>query len=152
VDPAETLRACRSVLVIDWPSADVPESLARAGRTVIVKGGPGPRDYSARELRDGELVTRRIDGPPGHIDLVYAHRPLAELVGIAALAKQLGAKGVWRQSGLSGPESKDPRGCWLPAEESRQGREIVESAGLRYVDDVYIGAVARGLGATDEST
>jgi hypothetical protein len=32
-----------SVLLIDWPSRDVPATLAAAGFTVIVKGGPGLR-------------------------------------------------------------------------------------------------------------
>ena len=99
-----------------------------------------------RTLRDGEIVAKPESEPPAQIDLVYAHRPPSELPGIVALARRLGARAVWRQSGLGDPETRDPRGCWVSAEESLQAREIAESAGLRYVDDVYIGDVARELG------
>jgi CoA binding domain len=145
-EPIEILGPCRSVLIIDWPSADVPDSLVRSGREVVVKGGPGPRDYAVRRLRDGEIVAQPASEPPAQIDLVYAHRPLSELPGIVALARRLGARAVWRQSGLGDPETRDPKGCWVSAEESLEAREIAESAGLRYVEDAYIGDVARELG------
>ncbi len=48
--PRQILECAHSILVIDWPSKDVPESLARAGFHVIAKGGPGPEDYSAYEV------------------------------------------------------------------------------------------------------
>jgi len=44
------LAAARSVLVIDWPSRDVPASLTFAGFTVIVKADPGPADYAAWDV------------------------------------------------------------------------------------------------------
>jgi hypothetical protein len=34
----------QTILVIDWPSKEVPETLARAGFRVVVRGGPGPED------------------------------------------------------------------------------------------------------------
>lgn len=34
----EILRATQSVLVVDWPSRDVPDTLARAGYDVHVHG------------------------------------------------------------------------------------------------------------------
>jgi predicted CoA-binding protein len=145
-DALDTLRLCRSVLVIDWPSPDVPDSLARAGYTVFVKGGPGPRDYSARELRGDEVLTRATGEPPTHVDLVYSHRPPAELEGIVAIARELGALAVWCQSGLAGPDMNDPKGTWVSDESSWQARALVEAAGLRYVDDAYIGDVAREFG------
>ena len=43
------LAQTRSVLVIDWPSRDVPAALAAAGFEVTVKGGPGPTDYTVWE-------------------------------------------------------------------------------------------------------
>ena len=46
VNPIEILRAVETVLVIDWPSKEVPELLARARPRVVVRGGPGPEDYS----------------------------------------------------------------------------------------------------------
>ena len=82
---------------------------------------------------------------PTNVDLVYCHRPLGELPGIVVLAKDLGAQTVWCQSGLANSAAKDPKGCWVPDEASRQARTIVESAGLGYVDDVYIADAVRRL-------
>jgi hypothetical protein len=59
--------------VIDWPSREVPETLARAGFHVVVRGGPGPEDYLAYELDSSrnlaqnpdEVVVRHIGRAPG---------------------------------------------------------------------------------------
>ena len=139
------LAGCRSILLIDWPSRDVPATLAAAGFAVTVKGGPGPADYTAWELTGGELVTRRLGRAPGHADLVYCHRPFAELPGIIALAQRLGATAIWRQSGLTSTGAKAPDGCWLPPEETQQGHELAAAAGLTYMDDIYIADAARKL-------
>src|SRR5215467_26920 len=113
VDRARRILAgARSILVIDWPSREVPASLAAAGYTVIVKGGPGPADYTAWELSGGEPVTRPFGRAPGHADLVYCHRPLGELASIVAMAQSLGATAVWRQTGLTAAGDRAPRGCW----------------------------------------
>jgi hypothetical protein len=80
----EILRSARSVLLVDWPSRDVPDALADAGYAVFVKNGPGPTDFNP--------------APPEQVDLVYCHRPLEELPGIVALAQELGARAVWCQS------------------------------------------------------
>jgi predicted CoA-binding protein len=138
------LEAAASVLVVDWPSRDVPETLARAGYEVVVKGGPEPDNYQAQDLRDGEVVARPV-GRPGHADIVYSHRPLGELPGIVELAKQVGASTVWCQSGLAGNGADDPKGVWVPEDKSHQARETVESAGLTYVDEVYIADLVRQL-------
>jgi predicted CoA-binding protein len=142
----QILAAASTVVVVDWPSRDVPETLARAGYTVLVKGGPGPADYSAWELRDGEVVTRRTGEPPGSADLVYAHRPVAELAGIAGMARELGAAAVWLQSGLDSTGAKDPHGCWMEPGESRMARTIVEDTGLTYLESSYIADEVRRLG------
>jgi len=147
-DAIETLRSAHSVLVIDWPSRDVPDSLARAGYRVVVKGGPGPRDYAVRELVDGDVVARALGEAPSGVDIVYAHRPEDELAGIVASAQQLGAGALWWQSGLSGPDTKDPRGVWVEEAQSRRIRALAESEGLAFVCDVYIGDAARELAAT----
>ena len=49
--PREVLLQSRSVLVIDWPSRDVPESLARAGLSVTLRFGSGSNDFAAHEPR-----------------------------------------------------------------------------------------------------
>ncbi len=50
----ETFKIVDTVLVIDWPTKDVPETLTRAGLRVVVRGGPGPEDYSVYELNNGD--------------------------------------------------------------------------------------------------
>jgi len=143
---ARVLAETRSVLVIDWPSRDVPASLAFAGYTVFVKGGPGPADYAAWELDSGEPVSRPLGREPDRVDLVYCHRPFGELPGIVALAGRLGARAFWWQTGLTSDGGKDPSGCWAPTEESRQARELAAVAGLAYIDDVYIADAVRARG------
>src|SRR5689334_6957403 len=128
----------RTILVIDWPSREVPESLARAGYRVVVKGGPGPENFSEYVSHDGSIDVRRVGRAPDRAELVYSHRPLAELPGIIAMAKSLGAKTLWTQSGRLPDGSKDPRGCWVPPDDLRQAREMVEAAGLTYVSEPYI--------------
>ena len=135
---ARVLAETTSVLVIDWPSRDVPASLALAGYSVFVKGGPGPADYAAWELDGGEPVSRALGRAPDRVDLVYCHRPFGELPGIVALAGRLGARAFWWQTGLSSGGGKVPSGCWAPPEESRRARELAAAAGLGYIDDVYI--------------
>jgi hypothetical protein len=141
----QILKAANSALLIDWPSRDVPDTLARAGYAVLVKGGPEPDNYSAYEVSDGEVVTRRVGRPPEKVDVVYSHRPIDELPRIVEMARGLGASTVWCQSGLASSGEKDPKGSWVPEEESRAARGIVESAGLTYVDNAYIADVARQL-------
>ncbi|HKE23086.1 MAG TPA: CoA-binding protein [Bryobacteraceae bacterium] len=144
--PQELLRTVKTILVIDWPSRDVPESLASAGFQVIVKGGPGPQDYSSFGLHNGEIVVRRTGRAPESADLVYFHRPLHELPGIVDTAKSLGAKAIWTQSGLSAEGVKNPAGCWLPAADLESARTLVESAGLQYLASPYIVDISRQLG------
>jgi len=144
-DPDQILRSADSIVLVDWPSRDVPEALTRAGYMVFVKGGPGPGDYSAYELRDGDVVARPVGAPPGHADLVYSYRPVGELPEIVAIARQAGATAVWHQSGLSGAGAPDPRGCWMPAPASLEARTIVEAAGLAYLEAPYIADAVRRL-------
>jgi hypothetical protein len=144
---ARILAGTKSALVIDWPSRDVPESLTFAGFTVFAKGGPGPADYTAWELVSGEPVPRPFGRQPGQVDLVYCHRPFAELPGVIALAGQLGARTLWWQTGLTSGGGKDPSGCWAPPEQSLQARELANAAGLAYVDEVYIADAVRSLGS-----
>jgi hypothetical protein len=110
---------------------------------VYVKSGPGPSDWSLREIRDGEIVSRPQGRAPERADLVYAYRPETELAAIISTAKGLGAATLWWQSGRSGADTADPRGCWVGDEQSRRIRALAEGAGLVYVDDLYIGDAAR---------
>ena len=141
---AQEILAAASVLVIDWPSRDVPDTLARAGFEVYVAGGPDT--HSAVDLVDGKVMNRRVDHLPDVVDLVYAHRPLSELPRIVTKATQLKAAAVWRQSGVVASGERDARGCWVSDQESSEARAMVETTGLKYVDDDYIADVARELG------
>jgi hypothetical protein len=132
-----------TVLLVDWPSRDVPDTLANAGYEVFVKGGPEPDNYSVYACRDGQVEARKIGRQPEHADLIYSHRPLDELPGIVAMATTIGAKSVWYQSGLASDGAKDRVGCWVPADASHKARGIVESAGLHYIDNVYIADAVR---------
>ncbi len=144
MDPRQILKCAHSILVIDWPSKDVPESLARAGFHVIAKGGPGPEDYSAYEVDpSGKVVVRRTGRAPDRVDLVYSHRPIAELPGIVEQAKSLQATAVWTQSGLSVSGVRDPKGCWLPEDEFQRAQNLVRTEGLHYIAQPYIADVAR---------
>ena len=142
----QILEAAETVLVIDWPTTDVPETFARAGFSVFVKGGPGPDTYAAYELPDGDQVGAKAGGLPAHADLVYAHRPIEELPGIVALALEVGAKAVWIQSGLASDGTRDPKGCWMPIDRSREARRVVEAAGLAYVERPYVADAIRQVG------
>ena len=116
----------RSVLLVDWPSVEVPRSLARAGLEVFVKGGPDPEDYTEYVVDGDDVVVRDRGRPPERADVVYSHRPLDELPDIVELAVALGARAVWMEPGGA----------------SQRARAVVEAAGLRYVDDVPIVDVA----------
>jgi len=146
-EAGQILRETGSVLVVDWPSKDVPETLTRAGYTVLVKGGPEPDNYWAYEVRDGEVVSRRTGEAPAAVDLVYSYRPVEELPGIAAMAQRLGARAVWLQSGLASDGTKTPDGCWMDQAASQAARAVVESAGLAYIEAPYIADEVRSRGS-----
>lgn len=139
----EFLSTVTSALLIDWPSRDVPDTLVRAGWTVAAKGGPEPDNYSTYEVVDGEVVARPTGRRPEHVDLVYAYRPLSELPAIIDLARSIGARGVWLQSGRSDGGSEDPKGCWLPAAGAHQAKTLVEAAGLVFFASPYLADAIR---------
>lgn len=144
-DMGELLAATKTVLLIDWPSRDVPDTLARHGFSVVSDDGPRPDEHNAYEVDEDEVRVRHVGQAPVRADLVYSHRPIDELPEIVGTAKSVGARAVWIQSGLDDSGKKDPRGCWLPPEESARAREIVESAGLNYVEAPYIADAVRAL-------
>jgi CoA binding domain len=138
-----------SILLVDWPSKDVPETLTRAGYMVLVQGGPQPDNYSVYEVRDGEVVSRRTGRAPTAVDLVYSYRPVEELPGIAAMAQRLGASAVWLQSGLASDGTKASDGCWMDQAASQAARAVVESVGLTYIEAPYIADEVRSRGSRE---
>ena len=127
------LAESKSVLLIDWPSRHVPDTLTRAG--LMVTSNDGPDETNVYELASDEVVLRPVDGQPEHVDLVYTHRPIDELPEIADTAMSVGAQAVWFQSGRDETGAKDPRGCWLPHGDLERAREIVEAAGLTFISE-----------------
>jgi predicted CoA-binding protein len=143
-DVVKLLASTKRILLIDWPSRDVPDTLARSGLAVV--SNDGPDEYNAYEFEGGEVRLRDLGQLPKTADLVYTHRPIDELPEIVDTAKALGAKAVWIQSGLDKTGAKDPRGCWFPEADSAKAREIAEGAGLIYIEAPYIADAARGRG------
>jgi len=140
-DVAKLLTGSKTVLLIDWPSRDVPDTLARHGFTVV--SNDGPEECNAYEVEGDEVRVRQVGRLPERADIVYTHRPVDELQEIVDTARSVGAKAVWIQSGRDNAGAKDPHGCWLPQEESGRAREIVEGAGLSYVEAPYIADAVR---------
>ena len=139
VDMKRMFEDATTVLVIDWPTREVPEMLALAGFRVAVRGGPGPRDHSSYEVSNGAVVSKPEREAPEHADMIYSYRPLNELPEIIATARRLGAKAIWTQSGFSSAGGRDPKGCWLADEDLERARNLVDSAGLKHVSEPYIG-------------
>lgn len=113
----ELLRQATSVYVIDWPTRDIPDSLARSGIRTFVHGGPRPDQVDVFEVGDdGEVAIVERGTAPDHADFVYTFRPLADLPQVIEMATAVGASTIWNH---------DP---------SEEARRLVEASGLTYVD------------------
>ena len=113
----ELLRDATMAYVIDWPSRDIPDSLARAGIRTFVHGGPRPDqvdEFVVGEGGDVELMNHGV--MPDRADFVYTYRPIGDLPNVIAAAQELGARAVWNH------------------EPSGEARRLVEEAGLEYVE------------------
>jgi predicted CoA-binding protein len=136
----QILEVASSVLVVGCPSADIPDTLARAGFDVVVK--TAETKYVAHELAGDEIAEHQVE-VPAKLDLLYVHSSLQDLRGIVMIARTLGARAVWFQSGRTEGGASSPKGIWLPEDEALQARQTVEAAGLAYVDDSYIAGAIR---------
>ena len=106
----------KSVLIVDWPSQDVPRELIAGGFDVFsanLAAGTASRysvgERSERESRDGvevlppqrdgdpPLIISRLDAMPEHVDVVALYRPASEHARIAQHAVDLGARTIWVQ-------------------------------------------------------
>jgi predicted CoA-binding protein len=121
----DLLSTSTSILLIDWPNRDVPDTLARHGFSVTSHDGPGPNEYNAYQMANGVVQVRAVGTPPQQVDIVYSHRPLDELPGIIEQARALNARAVWLTSG------------------SEQAKLAVESAEMEYFDSPYIADAVR---------
>ena len=115
----------KSVLIVDWPSQDVPRELIAAGFDVFsanLAAGTASRysvgERSAAQSRDGvevlppqrdgdpPLIISRLATMPEHVDVIAFHRPAAEHAGIAQRAVDLGARMVWVQLGTLADDAR----------------------------------------------
>jgi hypothetical protein len=140
------LGEARSVLLVDWPSPDIPVALSRAGLQVWVKGGPTETDYARREMVGDECVSKPVGRAPDHVDLVYVFRPVGELPGLVDLARQLGARALWYQSGLAPDGKRDLAGTWLSDGDLLQAQMLAREAGFVFIHAERIAAAAVDLG------
>jgi predicted CoA-binding protein len=131
-DVSRLLAETRTILLVDWPSREVPDTLARRGFTVIAN--EGAETYTAYEAHPDEVRTRSVDGLPQSAELVFAYRPIDELPDIVQTATGVGATAVWLHSA----------GDLAPAD-AAQARELVEQSGLVFVDEPYIVDAVRAL-------
>ena len=136
------LEQTESILLIDWPGEDCPRALLRAGFSVF---GQEPSGWLKYELKHYQLHKHPLSEPPKHLDLVYCYRPIEELSEYLKTAQKLSAEVFWYQSGLVSASTEYARGCWLSDEARAKVRTMVESAGLTYIDEVYIGDAVRTL-------
>lgn len=150
--PIEVPASAQDVVLHDWPSREVPDSLARAGLGVTVYGGPEPDNISVHERAGDAIVSRKTGVPPTRADVVYVYPWPGfdldyDLPRIATTAQQLQASSLWYQSGRNSDGTSCPEGCWLPDTEAEQVEAICDSAGLTAVHDTYIAATAEQLDA-----
>ncbi|HUR69193.1 MAG TPA: CoA-binding protein [Candidatus Thermoplasmatota archaeon] len=124
-DPVSLLRASRRIAVVGCSATpgkdahDIPKHLLARGYDVI------PVNPSASEIF-GLKAYRTLAEVPGPIDLVNVFRPASEAAAIARQAADVGAKGIWLQSGLRSPEAE----------------AIAREHGLRYVEDSCVRVVS----------
>ncbi|MGH7685822.1 MAG: CoA-binding protein [Candidatus Dormibacteria bacterium] len=108
-----------AVLLVDWPSQEIPRALLAAGCVVlsanlangtasaygVVDPGNAPPSADGVEVmaaeREGDpaLMIRALDAMPAHVDAIALFRPEAEHVAIVRRAVALGARAVWVQRG-----------------------------------------------------
>jgi predicted CoA-binding protein len=148
-DHSRLLRQARVVALVDWPRADVPRTLVRAGFGVYslnrlrgttasyawypssdqVPEGEDVTVFEPAEQAEGYLVCRPAS-PPAGVDILNVYRPAGELPGLARLAVELGARALWLQ----------------PASTSPEARAIAEAAGLALVEGLDIADAVRAAG------
>lgn len=118
------------VVLVDWPSEDVPRALLAAGCEVMsINALRGTASgYSVAE--SGELAITPLEAMPESADVVCLYRPQPEHRAIAERAAALGAPTLWVQSGRL----------------SDDARPVAEAAGMAVVEDVSIAEAARALG------
>ena len=138
-----------TVLLVDWPSQEVPRRLLAEGFEVVsanlaagtasaysLAGADGDASSSERHGEtlepehdgDAALLIRRLDAMPQHVDVLAVFRPQEEHARAVRNAMALGARVVWVQRGTLADEA----------------RHAAVDAGVTVIEDVSMaGAVER---------
>lgn len=149
-DHAPILSAADDIVLHNWPSRDVPDTLVRAGIAVTVYGGPQPDDISVCELVHGEITDRKTGQQPARADIMYVYPWPGfdlerDLPGVADNAATLGATLLWFQSGRNDDGTASTTGCWLSESDAAAVESIGARVGLTVVHDSYIADEVRAL-------
>lgn len=110
------------VLLVDWPSPDIPRALILAGFTVFSYSPDGYTQALTEMTQSGKQPLVRfesLDHPPTNVDLVTIYRPAEEHAAIIRdHVLPLGARTIWLQ----------------PPVESAETRKIAQEQGLNFVE------------------
>jgi len=122
------LKKAHTILLVDWPSAQLPSALLTAGFNVY---SYSPDSYSKAEFeKDGKLNFTKLDGPPVQVDIVNIFRPEEEHERIISKhAIPLGAKVIWLH----------------PPVASERTHALAETFNLLFVQGVNIADVAADI-------
>ena len=138
------LARARAVLLVDWPSAAVPNSLLRRGYEGIRQGGSGTRRLPLARPPSGRTALSRCrpaDRRPNRLLLPAAGRTH----GVVGLAVLVHADVLWFQSGVSTDGGRAADGYWLADQDRQVAARIARDAQLALVSDVYIVDVLEGM-------
>lgn len=120
------LKKAKAILLVDWPSVDVPRALLKAGFAVY---SYSPGEYSEAALAGGsnEVSFDNIDGSPAEVDIVNIFRPEQEHREIIEKhVLPLKAKVVWLH----------------PPVMSASTADLAKEHGLIFIESVDIAEVA----------
>ncbi|TMI79931.1 MAG: hypothetical protein E6H10_14615 [Bacteroidetes bacterium] len=123
IDPGDVLRKAKIVLLIDWPTPDLPRTLLEAGFMVFCYSPNGytraeivveyPHDVNQKNIfppknKEGFLVFRPLASSPPDIDIVNVYRPEQEHAKIVtSLLPAVGAKCIWLQPPVTSINTRD---------------------------------------------
>ena len=140
-DIERVLRAARTIALYDWPGAEMPATLHRAGYLVVGHEPDGPKHYHVSavaagsdsfRLADGAfLLSSPIDRLPDSVDVVGTYRPPEEQPEIARGAAKLGAKCFWIEPGEG---------------TSAEARAVAAEAGMLFMEGEGLAAAVTRLG------
>lgn len=137
----QLLRDAKTIELVDWPGADVPATLHRAGYLVVGHEPDGFKRYHVAAeaggsrsfaLADGAfLISDAIPALPEKVDIVGTYRPPEEQLEIARDAARIGARVFWIEPGEG---------------TSDEARAFATQAGMQFVEGEGIADAVRRLG------